>query len=128
MVEAFSLDEDGDLNISRNGVIRVLTGLDADLQSAIQLIANKKGSYAFIQDLGLDENIIFNYQVYGQSHDETIADIAEQLIKLELSKDPNFGSLGNFAYERVPGTRKLALTFDITLNEDTVSTGIEVGQ
>jgi hypothetical protein len=116
VVEAFSLDANGDLNISKNGVIRVLTGTSSDIQSALMLIANKKGSYAFIQDLGLDERIIFNYTVEGQRQEDTIADIAEQLIKMELQKDPNIATVTNFQYERVTGTRKLSLTFDATIS------------
>lgn len=120
MVEAFKLTEDGDIAVSSNGVIQTIQNIDADLQSAIMLIASKKGSYAFIQDFGLDHNTIFDYRVTGLSADESIADITRYLIELELSKDPNFGSITNFDYRRVPGTRKLELIFDITLNGDVI--------
>ncbi len=117
MSEAFQLAENGDLDVSRNGVIRVLSGIEnTTFQSAQMLIGIEKGSYPFIPELGLDSGVIFDYFVEGQTGEESLAEITEYLIKAELTKDPNLGIASNFVFERVQGTREVKVTFEIALS------------
>lgn len=127
MSEAFKLNEDGDLDISPNGVIRTITGDEVTLQSAIMLIGNKKNSYPFVPEMGVSDHMIFSYRVPGYTSDKSIAEIVEMLFKAELAKDPNIGTVSNFNFERVTSTRTMKVTFDIALASGVQSVGVNVG-
>lgn len=127
MSEAFKLGEDGDLDISPNGVIRTIMGDEVTLQSAIMLIGNKKNSYPFVPEIGVSYHMIFNYDVPGATSDEAIAEIVEMLFKAELAKDPNIGTVSNFNFERAPGTRTTQVTFDIAVASSVQTIGVNLG-
>jgi len=112
----FKLTENGDLDVSDNGVIRTISGIpDTTYQSAAHLVGTVKGSYPFVPDMGLDVDTIFSTTVdNGMDTIENIEYLSELFIAKELEKDPNIATVTNFIFDFDRDTRKLSVTFEIS--------------
>lgn len=127
MSEAYLLTEDGDLDISSNGVMRLTQTIDqATWQSAYILTSVIKGSYPLIPELGLDYNVVFNYDIPGKSSTESIEEILEYLMRMEVKKDPFITDAIDFKF--VKDGRSLNIEFTIVTNtgSSVVSQGITI--
>lgn len=120
----FKLTENGDLDVSDNGLIRTISGIvRTTYQSAATLVGTVKGSYPYVPDMGLDIDTIFSARIDdGMDGGINVEYLTELFIATELEKDNNIATVSNFIFELNTLTRNLAVSFEISTLEGTVST------
>lgn len=124
----WALDNDGDLDVSPNGVVRTISGLDkTTYQSAVVLLGTVKGSYPYSPDMGLDIDTIFSARVdKGTRTQDNVEYLTELMIATELEKDANIIIVQNFQFEYNQAERTMAVSLEISTASTTQSITLEV--
>lgn len=115
-VNAWKLTKDGDLDISSNGVQRVLEGRGlTTYQSANVIIGTIKGSFPFIPNLGIELRKILGLR-FSNSTKTSFEFGYELLTQVEMEdQDPYIIGASDYSFIYDDANRKVDVAFTVTI-------------